>query len=82
MFPCGEQPGCSARYAYASTPGLMRHAKPVASVDFTDFHMTFVFASPGMVAGALLLALIGLGYAALAATQASQHSASRFFDPT
>ena len=41
--------------------------------------MSFRLRIMSMVAGALLLALIGLGYAALA-LQAAQHSASRFFD--
>ena len=80
MFPCGEAAWllgalCLCQHA---RPDASRE-NPVASVDFTDFHMSFRLRIMSMVAGALLLALIGLGYAALA-LQASQHSASRFFD--
>lgn len=77
MFPCGEAAWllgalCLCQHAQ---PDASRE-NPVASVDFTDFHMSFRLRIMSMVAGALLLALIGLGYAALA-LQASQHSASR-----
>ena len=82
MFPCGEAAWllgalCLCQHA---RPDASRE-NPVASVDFTDFHMSFRLRIMSMVAGALLLAPIGLGYAALA-LQASQHSASRFLTTT